>query len=249
MSTCASSPRSPSKVSISNPTRRRPSPRISLVRNPLSATPSSRNRSARRPRTVVFPAPGRASIRRRAGTACLVPELLPLLALAQSGPFRDRQEGHRCDHGGHEADEVQLEDVPGVDQVGDRPAYYGAGEAEPERPKQADLLLAGQQQPCQKADDEPGDDESNHASSYPAEGGGIRDVSRRCRCPSCRSSPSPRPTCRGRDRGAGSPALSGSADSPTLSPVIAFAARPIPTAAPRPKIARAVPTATVRKFI
>src|SRR5918999_1908475 len=171
MSTCASSPRSPSKVSISNPTRRRPSPRISLVRNPLRATPSWRSRSARRPRTVVFPAPGRASIRRRAGTDELVPELLPLLALAQSGPFRDRQEGHGYAQGGHEADEVQLEDVPGADQVGDRPADHGAGEPEPERPQQADLLLAGQQQPCQKADDEPGDDESDHDSLIPRGGG------------------------------------------------------------------------------
>src|ERR671919_2278543 len=162
MSTCASNPRAPSKVSISNPTRRR-SPRISLVRNPLSATPASLSRSARRLRAVVFPAPGRASIRRRSGTAWLVPELLPLLALAQSGPFRDRQEGHRCDYGGHEADEVQLHDLAGVEKVRDRPADHGPGDPEAQRPEQPDLLLAGHQQARQHADDEPGHDESNHA--------------------------------------------------------------------------------------
>ena len=45
-----------------------------------------------------------------------------------------------------------------------------------------------------------------------------------------------------------SPALSGSADRPMLSSEIELAARPMPTAAPRPKMASAAPTATVRRF-
>src|ERR687892_966390 len=169
MSTWASRPREPSNVSISNPTRRPPS-RISLVRNPLSATPSSRSLSARRLRAVVFPAPGRASIRRRAGTARLVLEPLPLRRLAQSGPLRPRQEGDRCDHRGDEADEVQLEDVARVDEVRDRSSDHGARESESERPEQPDLLLAGQQKARQRADDEAGDDESDHDSLIPRGG-------------------------------------------------------------------------------
>src|SRR5918996_2860391 len=169
MSTWASRPREPSNVSISNPTRRPPS-RISLVRNPLSATPSSRSRSARRLRAVVFPAPGRASIRRRAGTARLVLEPLPLRRLAQSGPLRPRQEGDRCDHRGDEADEVQLEDVARVDEVRDRSSDHGARESESERPEQPDLLLAGQQKARERADDEAGDDESDHDSLIPRGG-------------------------------------------------------------------------------
>ena len=42
--------------------------------------------------------------------------------------------------------------------------------------------------------------------------------------------------------------LSASVDSPTLSPEIEFAAKPIPTAAPSPNIASAVPMATERRF-
>lgn len=81
---------------------------------------------------------------------------------AAAHALSDADEQHRGDHRDDEAKDIQLEDAPGTHEAGDRSANHRPGKSQQQGREQAEVLFAGLDEPCQRADDESSDDKSDH---------------------------------------------------------------------------------------